>query len=445
MFDGETPGASTRASSEIGESDRLVAQSIRANHPRLGPYLDVDLEERVGGAILLDQGTVQICDAFYEYARDVLAIKVEELEAQSTIQSEDQRRILKSLIREAKDFGAVNLTIPESLGGSGLSLSKACWVVEEITRGARSGGLMTSLMANDLALTPILKAGNDQHKILFVKESLERGELSAYALTEAGAGSNPAEMQSRLIDCGDRYLLSGTKQWITNHSIADQFVVFAKLEEKENQGAKSKFCCVVVRADSPGISLGKAEHKIGQHCSPTGEVVFDSVMVPKTNLIGAEGDGLKIALSTLTKSRPLTAALGWGLIGSALDESLKYANERKQGGVPISQHQQIQGYLVEMRRSWDENRSLILHAAALEEHGFDARIESSVAKLTAGESVRKVAELAVQIFGGNGYSEEYPVARIFRDAILIGIYEGTNEIQRNIIAKELNARFHSKG
>ncbi len=442
MLSGGSPdlGSSSRSTSETRLDHAIILNELRRDHARLGPYLDLDLENRIGGALILDRGTVEFCDAVHSYARDLLEPRVSELEASAAVTSDAQKSALKSIILQSRDFGGVNLTIPESLGGAGMPLTRACWIIEELTRGSRSGGLVTSMMANDLALTPILKAGTEEQKVKFILESLSRGELSSYALTEPDAGSNPAEMRSTLTDKGDHYLLNGTKAWITNHNIADQFVVFAKLAQTTDSHTKPKFCCVVVDARSDGLTLGKAEHKIGQHSSPTGQVIFSDVRVPKDNLIGAEGDGLKIALATLTKSRPMTGAIGWGLIGRALDESVKYANVRTQGGIPIANYQQVQGYLVEMRRSWDENRFLILHAAALEDHGFDARIESSEAKLTAGESVRRVAELAVQVFGGNGYSEEYPVARIFRDAILIGLYEGTNEIQRNIIAKELNAR-----
>jgi alkylation response protein AidB-like acyl-CoA dehydrogenase len=358
-----------------------------------------------------------------------------------TLDNPARLTVLRDVIRTTqRELNLLNLTIPEQLGGQGLSLRKAALVIAGLTHGARSGGIATSLMCNELALTPILLAGTADQQRRFVRESIEREELSSYALTEAEAGSNPAEMQSRLEDKGDHYLLSGTKQWITNHKLAAQFLVFAKMANAPQVDDKRKICCLVVRADSPGITVDRCEEKLGQHCSPTGSIRFDNVKVPKDQLIGKPGEGLAIALRTLGKSRPLTAAIGLGLIGSAREIAVEYARTRQQGGQPIINYQLVQEHLVNIDRGFEEVKLLMLQALACERFGSnangrqsDSRRESSHAKLSAGIVAEHATSAAIQILGGNGYSEEYLASRLYRDARVLGVYEGTNEIQKLII------------
>ena len=236
------------------------------------------------------------------------------------------------------------------------------------------------------------------------------------------------------MDAGDRFVLNGAKQWITNGWIATQYTVFATIDKsKKHKG----ICCVVVPSNSPGILKGHHENKMGQRCSNTTTVTFENVKVPKENLIGKLGEGFKVAMKTLDASRPLTAIIAVGIARAAFEHSVRYASERKQFGQPIGGFQGIQFMLADMATALEAGRLMTLKAAALLDAGEDATLFSSMAKRFAADSGMEITTNAVQIYGGYGYTKDYPVEKLMRDAKLMQIYEGTSQIQRVVIAKEL--------
>lgn len=438
--------ATARASGEL--SDGSLAHSsfspkYHELHPRLGHLVKDSGTSADILSVVTTESDALFFDGAFEVVNETLLPLVDKLEKPGrNLRDEESLALYNRLIKVASNSTLMNLTVPEELGGCGFSLRCAAIVVQALSWGAKSGGLATTLLANDLALTPIVIAGDETQRARFVRDHIRNGGLSAYALTEPSAGSNPAQMTSTLKESGDHYILNGKKAWISNHTLAGQLVVFAKQSELKAESEGAKICCVVVDAKSEGVIIGKPEHKLGQHCSPTGEITFENVVVPKENLIGKPGQGLSIAFRTLRKSRPLTAAIGLGLIGAAREESIKYANVREQGGAKIITHQLIQDHLVAIDALYEEVKLKVLQAVVLEDiaansasSAFDTRRESSHAKLAVGRAVIDATNRALQVFGGNGYSEEYPIARLLRDGRVIGVYEGTDEIQKIVIAR----------
>jgi acyl-CoA dehydrogenase len=338
------------------------------------------------------------------------------------------------VIKEAHALGLLNLIQEAEYGGTGLSLTDACIVIEEIAAGC--GGFATSMVANDLALTPIKIGATPEQKKKFLEPITSKGLFASFCLTEPGAGSDAAGLSSQLTDKGDHYLLNGSKQWITNGGVASQLTVFATLDKtKKHKG----ICCVAVPAKSKGITYGHHENKMGQRCSNTVSIAFDNVEVPKENLIGKEGEGFKIAMQTLDASRPLTAIIAVGIGRAAYEYARGYSLERKQFGQPISSFQQIQSILADMATDIEAARLLTMKSAAQHDAGQDATLLSSMAKRFAADAMMKVTTDAVQVYGGYGYTKEYPVEKLMRDAKLMQIYEGTSQIQRLVIAKKLLA------
>ncbi|HMO17913.1 MAG TPA: acyl-CoA dehydrogenase family protein [Oligoflexia bacterium] len=336
------------------------------------------------------------------------------------------------IISQAKQLGLFNIIVPENLSGSGLSSLDAILVIEKLSYGC--AGVTTSIVANDLALQPILIAGTDQQKERFVKHIAEKGSLASFCLSEPGAGSDAASLQSRLTSVKDGYFLTGSKQWITNGGLADQFTVFATTDPaKKHKG----ICCVVVDGNTPGITRGHHENKLGQRCSNTVSLNFNEVFVEKDRLIGGEGEGFSIAMKTLDMTRPMTAAIAVGIADRALSEALMYSKERKQFGQPIFSFQAIQHILADSATEIEAARLLTYQAAWLADQGQKNSLQSSMAKRFAADMAMKVTTDAVQVFGGYGYTKEYPVEKLMRDAKLMQIYEGTSQVQRIVIAKEL--------
>ena len=348
------------------------------------------------------------------------------------IELDEASRFPADIIKKAAEYGFCNLSIHEAYGGTGLGLVDSCLVVEEIAWGC--AGVSTSLVANDLALTPIQIGGTEEQKQRFVKAIVEKHQLASFCLTEPGAGSDAAGISTRIEKDGDHYILNGSKQWITNGEYASQFTVFATIDK--DLGHKG-ICCLAVPSDLPGISVGPHENKMGQRCSNTTPITFDSVRVPCDHLIGQEGEGFKIAMKTLDHSRPLTAIVAVGNARAAFEYARSYAVERKQFGRAIADFQAIQFMLADMATDIDAARLLTLRSAQLLDSGHRATLESSMAKRHAADIGMKVATDAVQIYGGNGYTKDYPVEKCMRDAKLLQIYEGTSQIQRIVIAREL--------
>jgi acyl-CoA dehydrogenase len=338
----------------------------------------------------------------------------------------------REIIRRAWELGLTSTTIPTEYGGVGLSIVDSCLVTEEIAWGC--AGFGTSIMCNDLGLTPIIVAGSEEQKREWLCASAGRFTLVSFCLSEPNAGSDVAGLQLLARRDGDHYVLDGTKCWITNGGEADLYTVFATLDRSTRHRG---ICAFIVPADTPGITRGKKEDKMGQRASDTRVVNFDGVRVPAAWRLGAEGEGFKIAMRTLDRTRPSIAALATGIATRALDESVAYARERRAFGQAIGTFQGVQFLLADMAKDIEAARLLTLQSAWMVDQGLRASKNSSFAKCFATDAAMRVTTDAVQVFGGNGYTKEYPVEKLMRDAKLMQIYEGTNQIQRLVIAREL--------
>jgi acyl-CoA dehydrogenase len=338
----------------------------------------------------------------------------------------------RKIIQTAWELGLSSTAIPTDYGGLGLSSLDSCVVTEEIAWAC--SGFGTSIMCNDLGLMPIVVAGSEEQKQEWLSHCASEFSLIAFCLSEPDAGSDVAGLQLLAEKDGSDYVLSGTKCWISNGGEADLYTVFATLDRtSRHQG----ICAFIVPADLPGISLGKKEDKLGQRASDTRSIHFDGVRVPETQRLGAEGEGFKIAMRTLDRTRPPIAALATGIAQRALDESTAYALERKAFGSPIGDFQAVQFMLADMAKDIEAARLLTQKSAWMVDQGRRAAKNSSIAKCFATDAAMRITVDAVQVFGGNGYTKEYPVEKLMRDAKLMQIYEGTNQIQRLVVAREL--------
>lgn len=338
------------------------------------------------------------------------------------------------VIKKAWELGIMNIAVPEKHGGLGLGVLDDVIINEEL--GAGCLGMCTSIAVNTLGLYPILLGGTDEQIKRLVGPFLEQPLLASFCLTEPGSGSDAGSLSTTAKDMGDHYLLNGQKMWITNAGHASLFSVFCTTDKS----LKSKgIACLAVDAKSPGIFLGKHENKLGQRASDTRSITFENVKVPKENLIGKVGEGFKIALRTLDRTRPPIAASAVGAARAALEHSIRYSKERKQFNQPISQFQGIQFMLADMATKVEAGRLLCYRAGYLLDHGRDeeAGLASSHAKRFSADMAMEVSTDAVQIFGGYGYTKDYPVEKIMRDVKLVQIYEGTSQIQRVVIARHL--------
>jgi acyl-CoA dehydrogenase len=340
----------------------------------------------------------------------------------------------RQLFEQAWQLGLSNTVIPEAYGGLGLGSVDACLIAEEVAWGC--GGIATSVVANDLGLTPIVVAGSDDQKREWLTPCVERFSLVAFCLSEPSAGSDVAGLQLLAEKDGDDYRLHGTKCWITNGGEAELLTVFATLD----RGSRHRgLCAFVVPADTPGIEVGKKEEKMGQRASDTRVLHFDGVRVPAGQRLGAEGEGFRVAMRTLDISRPPIAAMATGMAQRALDEAVAYAKEREAFGEPIASFQGVQFILADMAKAIEASRLLTHQSAWMVDQGRPGSKHSSIAKCFATDTAMQVTTDAVQVFGGNGYTSEYPVEKLMRDAKLMQIYEGTNQIQRMVIARQLLA------
>ena len=337
------------------------------------------------------------------------------------------------IMRKAWELGLSHTFIPEEHGGVGLSVLGSCVAVEEVSRGCSL--ITTSLISNDLGLTPILVGGSQDQIREWLAPCSEEFKIFAFCLSEPGAGSDVAGLQLHAEKDGDTYVLNGTKAWITNGGVADLYTVFATLDRSTRHAG---ICAFVLPRDTPGLTPGKKEDKMGQRASDTCVIHFDNVRVPANQLLGAEGQGFKIAMATLDRTRPLIGALATGIARRALEESLAYAAERKAFGQPIGEFQAVQFMLADMAKDIEAGRLLTHQSAWMLDQGRPASKQSAMAKCFATDSAMRATVDAVQIFGGNGYTKEYPVEKLMRDAKLMQIYEGTNQIKRIVIARELS-------
>jgi len=327
----------------------------------------------------------------------------------------------------------MGIYIPEEYGGLGLGSMALCIAVEEIS--AACVGVSTSYAANALGTYPILLFSTDEQKKKFLPRIATGKHMAAFGLTEANAGSDASGIQTTAKLDGNEYVLNGTKQWITNGSVADVYTVIAITDKSKGMRGASAF---VVEKGTPGFTFGKKEKKMGIRASTTTELIFEDCRIPKENLIAREGMGFIVAMKTLDVSRVGVGAQGLGVAQGALDEAVKFARQRVQFGQPIASFQAIQHMLADMATATEAARNLIYNVARYIDTGAkDYSKVASMAKLFATDTGMKVTTDAVQVMGGSGYMREYPVEKMMRDAKILQIYEGTNQIQRNVIGQAL--------
>lgn len=340
------------------------------------------------------------------------------------------------VVRKAQELGLTTINIPEEFGGLGLTLFEECLVNEELAWGC--SGISTALTVNSLGMLPILVAGSKAQKLTYGNR-MANGEMCAYCVTEPEAGSDVSGIQTTAVPHGDHYLLNGSKTFITGATNATFYTVLA-YTAPDLRGGKERYkgmSFFVVDRNTPGVSVGKPFHKMGQHASDTAEVIFDNVKVPAENLLGEVGKGFLYAMKVFDFSRPVVASGAVGVARRALEEAIKYARQRYAMGKPIWQHQAI-GYLIaDMAMQVEAARMLVWRAAWAVDSGNRNTTAAAFAKAFAADMAMKVCTDAVQVFGGYGYMSEYPVEKLMRDVKIYQIYEGTSQIQRNIIIREL--------
>ncbi|MEO0080086.1 MAG: acyl-CoA dehydrogenase family protein [candidate division WOR-3 bacterium] len=337
------------------------------------------------------------------------------------------------LMKELGELGLMGVYIPEEFGGLGGGIMEMCLVVEELCRVDGAAGLCYA--ACGLGTFPIILGGTEEQKRRYLPR-LAQGELAAFAITEAQAGSDASNVKTRAVRDGDYYVLNGTKQFITNGGVAKIYTVIASTNPARGARGLSAF---IVEDGTPGFSIGKIEDKMGIRCSQTAELVFQDCRVPAENLIGGkEGFGFIQTMKTFDRTRPGVGAQAVGIAAGALDEALEYAKQRIQFGQPIASFQAVQLMLADMAILVEASRALVYQAARAADAGVkNISAIASMAKVMASDTAMKVTTDAVQILGGYGYMKDYPVEKMMRDAKITQIYEGTNQIQRLVIASEL--------
>ncbi len=341
-------------------------------------------------------------------------------------------RFPREVFEAGWELGLVNPTVPAEYGGLGLGEVDNSLIAEQLAYGCT--GIQTSMLANTLALTPILLAGNEGQKKEYLGRLTSAPLFASYCTTEPSGGSDVAGLRTRFSKHGSDYVLSGEKCWITNASLASFYVVFAT----ENPELRHKgIGAFIVERDTPRLRVGKHEDKMGQRASDTASVHFEDVVVPAENLLAPSGAGFKLAMETFNQTRPDIGAMATGLMQRCLDESVRYAKDRKSFGQPIIEHQMVQAMLADMAISTEATRLLYLKAAWNLDSGVRDPIVSSYAKAFGADRAMQSAIDAVQVFGGNGYVKDYPVEKLMRDAKVLQIYEGTSQIQRVVIARSL--------
>ena len=364
-----------------------------------------------------------------DLARQIAEEKIVPVRAELDETGEFPWEIIKVLAQS----DMLGLFIPEEYGGLGKGCLELCIAVEELSRACV--GVSTSYAANALGTFPLLLFGTDDQKKKYLPEIAAGKKLVAFGLTEANAGSDAGGIQTTARLDGDYYVLNGTKQWITNGSVADVYTIIAITDKSKGPRGASAF---IVEKGTSGFSFGKKENKMGIRCSITTELVFDNCRIPKENIIGKEGMGFIVAMKTLDASRTGVGAQGLGVAQGAFDEAVKFARQRVQFGHPIISYQAIQHMLADMAIEIEAARALIYAVARFIDSGAkDVSKESACAKTFATDLGMRVTTNALQVMGGSGYMKDYPVEKMMRDAKILQIYEGTNQIQRNVIGQAL--------
>jgi acyl-CoA dehydrogenase len=336
------------------------------------------------------------------------------------------------VMRRAHEEGLLTPLVPKKYGGGGFGVLDTCILSEEIAAGCM--GMYVSIFVSTLALYPIIKFGTEEQKERFLRPFCSKYTLASYCLSEVTVGSDPASMKTTAVLKGDHYLVNGTKMWITNGGYADFYLVFATTDpEKRHKGIIS----LIVPSNLEGVSHGEPIDKMGQRASNTTPVTFRDVKVPKENLLGGEAEGFKKAMAALDVTRPMIAIGAVGVARTAMELATRYAKKRIQFGVPIANHQAVQFMLADMAKDIEAARLLVYKAAWIADQGLRNSKEAAIAKAFAADVAMRVTTDAVQVYGGMGYTKWHPVEKLMRDAKVIQIYEGSAQIMRLIIARQL--------
>ena len=338
----------------------------------------------------------------------------------------------RPIIQKCWEEGLMNLSIPKKFGGLGLGSIEQCITVEEMAAGC--AGMTTSIYVNTLGAEPILVAGTDEQKEKYLRPLTENLKFASFACSEPGMGSDVAGIQTRVKKEGSHYVLNGSKFWITNAPYADYFTVFASLDPSKRHKA---LCAFIVDADTPGVKTGRPVEKMGHRASTTSAVMFRDAKVPEDNILGQEGKGFGIAMKTFAMTRPSIAAFATGLARAAMEYARDYVNKREVFAQKLREFEVIQFKLAEMYMKIEASRALYLKAAWTTDNVGDATVPASVAKAFATDVAMETASEALQIHGGYGYIDQYPLEKLFRDAKLYQIYEGTSEVQRLILGRHV--------
>jgi len=338
----------------------------------------------------------------------------------------------QDIIEKAWEVGLMNTHIPEEYGGPGLDYLSGCIIEEEMGWGC--SGIGTSLMCNGLATSPIAIGGSEEVKKKYLGMLTEEPKLASFCLTEPDAGSDVSGMRTTAVKMGDEYVINGSKCFITNGGYADYYTVYAKTDKDAGHKGISAF---VVDRDLDGVSVDKKEDKLGQRASNTATISFNDVRVPAGNMLGEENHGFKLAMMTLDRTRPGVSAMAVGIARAAFEFATEYSKERVQFGVPIAMHQAIQFMIADMATKIEAARLLVWQSGVLLDQGKRNTLASSHAKRFAADTAMEVTVDAVQVYGGYGFIKEYPVEKLMRDAKIMQLYEGTSQIQRLVIAREV--------
>ncbi len=358
-----------------------------------------------------------------DFAQKEIAKEIPRMEAEDRFPIE--------IVRKMGELGLMGIPIPESYGGSGMDYMSYIIAIHEISKVSAAAGVILSVHTS-VGTNPILYFGTEEQKEKYIPKLASGEYLGAFALTEPGAGSDAASLKTKAKLDGDHYILNGSKVFITNGGAADTYITFARTGD-----SAADISAFIIEKDTPGFEVGKPERKMGLHGSGTKQLSFDNCKVPKSQLLGEEGRGYKIAMANLNNGRIGIAAQALGIADAALEHAARYAKEREQFGKPIAHNQGISFKLADMGTQVEAARLLVYQAADLAGRNILCGKEASMAKMFASNTAMKTAIEAVQIYGGYGYTEDYPVERLFRDAKVTQIYEGTNEIQHMVIAKNI--------
>jgi acyl-CoA dehydrogenase len=349
------------------------------------------------------------------------------------IENMEKGEFPREILRKMGELGLMGIPVPEKYGGAEMDFTSYIIAINELSKVSATVGVILSVHTS-VCTNPILYFGSDEQKNKYMPKLASGEYLGAFCLTEPGSGSDAVSLKSRAVKKGDHYVINGSKVFITNGGEADVYIVFAKTNPELGSKGISAF---IVEKNTPGFIVGKDEKKMGLHGSRTVQLTFEDMQVPVENLLGAEGEGFKIAMANLDVGRIGIATQALGIAEAALSAATTYAMDRRQFGKPIAAQQGIGFKLADMATSVEAAKLLVYRAASLRTHGLKCTLEASMAKLFATKTAVEVTTEAIQVFGGYGYTEDYPVERYFRDAKITEIYEGTSEIQRIVISKHL--------